>query len=475
MAYVPSYQHDVFVSFPMEAQNWTEQFVAALMTVDTSRLIPIKDRLEIYFAKDKWRQGQISTEMLEAASRSALFLVVLTKDSVSQQETRFFQREMEAFRQSGSPKRRFYPIPLCRVEGTELRRLMPPDAPDEFWSTNLEFYEEVTGVAIPFRPSHPSYETRVLVAASDIRELLDNLKRARDEQAQAEKHGYFSGISVLLAPIEKESVLEEDWKYIRNQLKSDGVTLFTEEPAGNGAFDFEAGLQKANLFVQLLDLRDAQDSAKRQLDAFKAHESTPLLRWRAPIRNRELPMPAHFDGAEVGTPIDFANTIRAKLKELKEAKRPPPPKPIPDLRPYLYIAADTPDRKNALKLQAAARKHILADIMKESNGLGEDRKQDFDAALEVAKVTRMGIVFLYGEAEPTFVEDTISFYTKQVAVKLQKDPTALYTRVYLAPHKKSPVSGSLSLPFEVETCGRDDEFILDPVDQIIGELSGDRT
>ena len=105
MAYVPGFTWDLFISYPMEVESWTKQFEADLR--DETELTPAKG-LKIYFAPTSWQQGAISDEMLEAARSSAVFVAILTRDALPDDETRFLQKEMEAFREFGPLKGRFF-------------------------------------------------------------------------------------------------------------------------------------------------------------------------------------------------------------------------------------------------------------------------------------------------------------------------------------------------------------------------------
>ncbi len=75
--YVPGFNWDLFISYPMEAESWTKQFEEGLR--DGTDLASARG-LEIYFAPRNWQLGGISDDMLEAARSSAVFVAVLTRD-----------------------------------------------------------------------------------------------------------------------------------------------------------------------------------------------------------------------------------------------------------------------------------------------------------------------------------------------------------------------------------------------------------
>src|SRR5262245_13324760 len=122
MAYIPGFKWDLFISYPMEAESWSRRFEADLRAAEP---LAAATDLAIYFPRRDWQRDEISDDVLEAVRNSALFVAVLTKNSFVEGETRFLQREMEAFRQSGPLQRRFCPIALHPDVGSQLSEAMP--------------------------------------------------------------------------------------------------------------------------------------------------------------------------------------------------------------------------------------------------------------------------------------------------------------------------------------------------------------
>lgn len=469
MAYVPGFKYDIFISYPMEAEKWTAQFVQALQTTSGSDLAPLRD-LKFYFAKDNWQLGQISDEMLEAVRQSALFLAVLTKDSIFDAQSRFLARELKAFRESGNLNGRFCPIPLHPVPGAELSKLMPLDNAQAFWNKNLEFYFESDSIPIWLEPSNEQragdYNICVVKASWYLRKRLDEQKSRGSESGTAEKKGPFSGKSVLLA--RKEPDVEREWNDIRELLLNDGVNLLADDGAGGGAFDFDAALQRADLFVQLLSPLDPTETAKAQLAAVEARGSIPILQWRRRINNPKLLDGMAdgdrklFDGSHViaGGPDEFKRAIREKLKELAQRRLPVPKRD----KPYLYITANSPDLQIARAVQVAARKYTVADVMSEDKS---ERRKDFAKGLKQAA----GVIFLYGDADRQFIDRWLKEYIR--ATRLLN----VYPKVaalYQAPPKKKAEEEPL-VPFdELRTIGSQEKFNLGAVEQICAELCCDR-
>src|SRR5207253_724468 len=116
MAYVPGFESDIFLNYPMEVEDWAKQFRADLK----NELALLLGNVEIYFAKQHWELGQDSSVMLEKARKSCLFLAILTPGSIAQSENRFLSKEWEAFRASGPVINRFIPLSLKKIASQEI-------------------------------------------------------------------------------------------------------------------------------------------------------------------------------------------------------------------------------------------------------------------------------------------------------------------------------------------------------------------
>jgi hypothetical protein len=477
MAYVPGFKWDLFISYPMEAQSWTKQFVD-----DLRKALPlsaVKD-LEIYFASRNWQLGETSDAMLDAARSSALFLAVLTRDALAESETRFLQREMEAFRESGSLKDRFCPIPLYPIDGRRLSKAVPVGN-STFWNTNLEFFYLEDNIPVPLSPGFETaqYEKTVFKAAHQLRELLEKIRgAAADTPASA---GPFTGMTVCLAVNAPNSSIETEWQEVRRLLVNDGVAVIPNpspnaDPAKIEA-DVEAAVQNADLFVQLFSAFDRLDGVKAQFT--KAQRKAPkdgrcfaILQWRKKHPAAEMDSlmlkglseddRKFCEGETVQTGLleDFKVAIREKLEE--QIKQPP----TAPVKPLLYITADISDWRFARELQKEARKYTVAVVM----GEGEAQKlQDFEGSLTQAS----GVVFLHGNATPQFVSNWMNQFACRIR-KLELDLKFAKTKwLYLAPPEKTEEEEPL-VPFEdLRTEGSQKEFTVQGIKRICAELCGD--
>jgi hypothetical protein len=483
MGYVSGFKWDIFISYPTEAEAWTKRFARDLL--DGTEL-PASIGPRIYFAGKDWKLGDTSEDMLEAAGNSALFVAVLTRDALSEDRRRFLTKEMDSFQKSGPARGRFCPIPLYPIDPSQLSKAMPIINPDAFWSMNLQFfYDEGDGIPLRLTPdSEPrpaEYSRRVQRAAHQLRGLLDKLLARTSKEAIINSQGPFAGKTVFLARKDIETFIEKEWLAVRSTLLSDGATLV---PAtGSDTIDPEAdskSLRDADLFVQLFYALDRLDDAKAQLKAAEAEAELrkgkpgrPLhiLRWRKKHFNAQAE--AHFvknfpkedqkfcEGSRTGTLEEFKLAISETLQELG---KPPPLSSLASQQPYLYITADKSDYDLALKLQARAieGERALADVMTRDEA---KQRQDFVDALSRAS----GIVFLYGNAKPQFIEAWLKEYIRHAGLSKLFPKFKNRKWLYLAPSEKGE-SGQLTLPVELRVEGSRKEFTLEGIENICAEL-----
>jgi hypothetical protein len=483
MAYVADFEWDIFISYPMEAEAWTRRFAADLL--DGTEL-PAAIAPRIYFAGRDWRLGGTSDDMLEAARKSALFVAVLTRDSLSEHHKRFLTQEMDNFQKSGPIKDRFCPIPLHPISSSQLKEAMATTNPEAFWNTNLTFfYDDGDGIPLRLKPdSEPrpgEYSKRVQKVAYQLRELLEKLRSSRSDEVRINSHGPFAGTTVFLARKGTETYIESEWLTVRNTLLSDGSTVVpTFERNDDRRYTDVELLERADLFVQLFHGLDRLEDAKAQLKGAEAEAELrksktgkllPILRWRkkhfnatadANLVGNLLEEDQKFcQGAQTGTLEEFKLAISDKLQECRNPPHPPPP---PDSQPYLYITADKSDRDLAIKIQARAREQTLADVMTRDETRQRD---DFIEGLTRAS----GIIFLYGNAEASFIEAWSKEFIRNAGLSKLLPKFKNRKWLYLAPPEKGQ-SGELMLPFDLRVEGSQTEFTLEGIEKICAELRG---
>jgi hypothetical protein len=486
MAYVSRFKWDIFISYPMEAEAWTRRFVQDLLELDGTELPKAIDP-KVFFAAKDWKLGGTSDDMLEAAENSALFVSILTRDSLSENHKRFLTLEMDSFKKTGPMKDRFCPIPLHPIDPSQLRGAMPIQNPEAFWNTNLSFfYTEDDGIPLRLRPdSEPKpgeYSKRIQKVAHRLRELLDKLIATTSKEAIINSQGPFAGKTVFLARKDTETYIEKEWLTVRSTLVSDGATVVPA--AESDKVDPEAdtkSLRDADLFVQLFHALDRLEDAKAQLKSAEAEAESrkgktgrelPMLRWRKKhfdanadsnfLRNLPEEDQKFCQGSRTGTLEEFKLAISDKLQELSK----PLPPPLATDQPYLYITADKADLDLAIKLQARAiaGERALADVMTRDE---TKQREDFVEGLSRASA----IIFLYGSAEPKFIEAWLKEFIRNAGLSKLLPKFKNRKWLYQAPPEKGE-SGGLMLPFELRTEGSQKEFTLEGIEKICAELCG---
>jgi hypothetical protein len=405
---------------------------------------------------------------------------------LSENHKRFLSLEMDSFKKSGPVKDRFCPIPLHPVDPSQLRGAMPIDNPEAFWNTNLSFfYAEDDRIPLRLKPdSEPKpgeYSRRVQKVAHQLRELLDKLRASRSVEARINSQGPFAGKTVFLARRDKETYIEKEWLTVRSTLISDGATVVPDSESSDASPEADLELlRRADVFVQIFHALDRLDDARAQLKAAETEAASrkdktgrpiPMLRWRKKhfdatadsnfLRNLPEEDQRFCEGSRTGTLEEFKLAISEALQELSK-----PPPPVSTDQPYLYIAADKSDRDLAIKLQARAieGERALADVMTRDE---TKQRDDFVDGLTRASA----IVFLYGSAEPTFVEAWLKEFIRNAGLSKLLPKFKNRKWLYLAPPEKGQ-GAELSQPFALRVEGSPKEFTLEGIEKICAELCG---
>ena len=418
MTYVPDVKVDVFISYPMEAEEWARQFDKLLTDILRHKVA----KPEIYLARRNWRG--VSNEMLEHAGSTALFLAIVTRASLEDTGTiRFQELEAKAFGESRPEDYRFIPILLDSISEQDISKLWPLKGSNTFPKLRPFFIEDEDGYKITLKSDYEpiQYQRRIAQLADDLADKLRKLKKERKPKRP------FEGLTVFLAPMEPE-VDEPDLAgklgEIHELLRSDGVTILPEQAYSGDdaaiASALAADLEKAHMVVQLLSLQK-WERAKLQFAAAQQSvrkQSGPgrrpaILQWRFPLRPELLAYLPENDRELLEGPstlvIDFQkfkNELRTGLNKIRQEEN-EPPRPPPPTKPYIYIAADAGDLAAASKLQdAGRRKGAFPCVMPD----GEERLQDFSEAIECSNA----VVFLYGSTKASFINFWLGRYVRKL-------------------------------------------------------------
>jgi hypothetical protein len=306
---------------------------------------------------------------------------------------------------------------------------------------------------------------------------------SREIDRDAEKENRCAEKTVILAGYLLGSEIDDEWDAIRKFLINDGVTVVSDNvlPAHRARFPNA-------VFLQLFGTLDRLDQARQQFGKWELEDgSNRTLRWRKTLPNPRIDAQVLksldeedrrlCEGARTGLFEEFKLAVRDRLQELME---PPDPDAMPRLKPYLYITADRSNKTDygyAGRLQDAARRYADVDVMKD--GKEGEQRLDFKEALKIAA----GIVFLYGDTQPKFIENWLSFYKREkqlFLMKMRKNPkigpplnvklTALYDAPPGAEEKRQirPLTGIAD--DELPVYGSRDTFTINDVEKICTRL-----
>jgi hypothetical protein len=482
MAYVPGFEHDIFISYPRETDRadpqgvqWVREFHRYLETALNQR-IPSRDKPDIFIDNRDFEAGTHSNMMIEAARRSALFLAVVSPSYVA--PGKFTLDELAAFCAGGGDSRVVAVYVLPVDDDLHPPGLMGPCREDFHW-----FNERHVAIPLSSQFRAGEYNSKVQTVAEHVKNRLDELRRRAGATASERKRGgVFAGKTVLLAPGEK--LVRDEWQTVRNYLNEFGVGLLPERDYPPDEADlaraFADDLARADLFVQLLSPRDeliqwSEGRPSRARLAAAAVNSgarpVPVLQWLDPAIDAERLKKIHWDAELFEGPDvlrvglqEFQREIKRRLESLS---RPPEPKPEKNANPFVYIAADEQDLDHALKLQGAmSRLGAVSRIMEDENKLRDFRKQ-----IKLADV----VVFLYGAAPRRFVDDWLATYVKIKMGEARRNVRV--EAVYYTPPPKSAAKDKLRTSWDgLCELGSQDAFLPEDIEKVFSELrrGGDR-
>jgi hypothetical protein len=277
MAYVPGFEWDIFLSYPVEVKPWTEQFEKDISA--DLLLAAIKRDLKTYFApRDRDVRGT-NNEMFEAARASAIFVAILTKDSLADTAATFLRQQLEAFTGAGSFKERICLIHLHPVEASEISKALSIDDAQAFWKAQLFFYDDDIPLLLTRDTELKSglYNRTVSKVSHQLRNRLDALRSGATKSLNRDG---FSGIRVFLARIPPRSVVQHERQDIRTFLLNNGATVLPDEVNSDDA----GALKNADLFVQLFSTVEKLDVVRQQFELARQLD-IHIVQWRKTIIN----------------------------------------------------------------------------------------------------------------------------------------------------------------------------------------------
>jgi hypothetical protein len=335
MAYVPGYQHDVFISYAHgDDRAWIERLVDKLEPALKQRL---GFKPSVWIDDDSLRASRdFSKEIPDSVKQSAVFLLLPSPSYIRssycvEQECRVFESTIAAKRArfgAGFSNDLFaFRCPILPVDGNEHWTLFPG-------LTDIAFCDEQDTLAA----TTPQFETqfRRLVGM-----LVDLLKRMRNQST-----------AVFLYPPNPGSDVQAAHKALSAELAAHSYRILPDRNV-----NLADQLREASLSVFLLGT-EYDDAAKQLTDIAATRKDRPWVVWTSPAAEQTAAADqsgfcAYLEQLDSASKTYLnAAIMPAKLKEEVLALLRPDPLALPETqgKPRVYLVYNSRDRaevKNA--------------------------------------------------------------------------------------------------------------------------------
>jgi hypothetical protein len=276
--------------------------------------------------------------------------------------------------------------------------------------------------------------------------------------------GPFKETTVILPRQGAGSDAEYEWRKIYNMLLSDGVTVISEPVP---LTDPKA---PSVLLVQVFGTLDRLEGVKLELEKWGISSvSDRVLQWRKTLPNPRIDSEiltslddddkTFCETARTGSFEEFVLQVRSRLERDNSRRK----------ITFLYLTFDRSNSKDDsyadMLVSAARERGAYVKVIPAKN-----QKRDFISALK--KVT--GFVFLYGDTNPSFIDEWIGNYIEgKLAMKANVGLAALYQAPPDREEMKA-VQPKVGLPArEWRRYGSREEFKPDDIHQYCAELDRD--
>jgi len=494
MAYVPGFDHDIFISYahvdndPLEEEEdgWVTKLHTSLMTLIPQKIGRAED-LSIWRDLKLEGNDEFSDTLESGFRRSAVMLTILTPSYLA---STWCSKELEGF--SSQPHSIFG---LKIGDKNRVFKVMPsPDVPVDEQPTSLkgslgyQFYEmnrmktrEERFRRTTQQDPDQRYWLKLDDLARDIANLLKKMRRLATGEATVVVTAESTGPVVYLAEVTDDLIDQRD--EVRRALEQQNVTVLPEvelqhsSPASIVAA--REALARAQLSVHLLGYYYGRKPAGEErsfihlqyLEALRESTRRPLprLSWlkkdfdftTADERQKEFLTALEDDPGEGG---ELLKTGMEELKETIMAKVAPPPALPLDDDSFFYISCTADDNERARRILSCLRSENCQGIVSPVEGADEDTlRKHHRANLRRCDV----LMILYGRAPELWVQDR-ALEAWQVAKRRKKKPMKMY--VYDLPPLKPEIGIAL------QNLGRwqsSEEFSCEEVRKLLRTMSGD--
>lgn len=372
MAFIPGYEHDVFVSYAHvddqpfieggaglgRSSGWVSTLVRHLKN-EMAQKFGRSDAVSVWFDSHNLRGNhRLIDEIAARLERAGIFVAILSPGYIASQwcldEARLFAQGC-----GGDPGRRLFVIEKAPLDGEAAPPACAGRRAYRFWY--IDRAEQPRTFAIPQpHADEIDYFRQIEDVARDLRDLCRAL---RGNQANAPAPA--ASASVGLGPGAAEVFLAEvtdDLEFkreeVRRYLEQQNVPVLPELSYPLGRAEFAAALDgdlaNSRLFVQLLGPmpgkrpRDVPDGyGWLQLEGAR-RRGLPILQWRSPdLDLTAIAWPRHRELLELETVQ--ATSLESFKRAILAALAPPPaPPPRRDTGPRPLVFLNTEPRHRAI-------------------------------------------------------------------------------------------------------------------------------
>lgn len=413
MAYIPGFEHDIFVSYahvdnqpaPNVQTGWVSTLVNGLGTSLAQKI----GRAEVF---DLWRDPllpkhePLTPAILKTIEKTAVMVVVLSPGYLASE---WCGRECETFLRKMASERarsagRVFVVERDRVEQGEKQEAIRDLLGYQFW-----FKEPESGrIRIlgepepnPKDPKHQPYYDKLSDLAHDLAEDLKNLKASAETPGTPQID---TRPAVFLANVTDDLVLQHD--EVKRYLGQMGFRVLPEkdlrvyylsDPDKLSAI-MAQDLPSCRLFIQLLsNLPGPRPQGKPGFAAFQFEAAqrigTPILQWHAPhLAVKEVSDQEQRELLE-GTTV-FVDSLEAFKAEAARRASPKPPAPKPPVagENVVFIDAHAEDDALGREIHRVVKTRGLGCVVPLRQGSPEEVRQDLEQRL----LDCDGVLIVYG-------------------------------------------------------------------------------
>ena len=460
MAYVPSFEHDIFISYAHVDNARVAEDEGWVTKLHTSLLALIPQKIGRAEGLSIWRDGKLNgndefVDTLNSAfRRSALMLSILTPSYLASQ---WCAKELDGF--CSQPHQLFGP----RVgDKNRVFKVMPsPHIPSDEHpvslkgSTGYQFYsmDQMRGTEDRFRrTAQQDSDQRYWLKLDDLaRDIAFLLKRMRITVTGELPPPPIDGLAppvVYLAEVTDDLIEQRD--EIKRALEQHNVTVLPEfellQTATASIATAREALSRAQLSVHLLGQyygrrpagEDQSFIHRQYLEALEESKrrGLPRISWLqkdldfsdTDERQKEFLTSLEDDPGVNG---ELLKTGMEELKDIIMSKVAPRSSSLSEDDPFFYISCTPDDSERARRILACLRSENCEGIISPAEGADENALRKHHRA----NLRRCDVfMILYGRAPEMWVQD-MAIEGREIAKRRKKKPMKMYVYDWPPPLK----------------------------------------